>query len=134
MPLQKDDTMKRKIIAFAGRKESGKSELSNICKEFGFEVYNFAGALKSLVSEYLGITPEQLNKEKESPRLFTIDAKFLANKIGCEESEVAEIMGDIQFTSIRHALQFIGTQLIRKLRPNWHVEQVQKRRRTISDC
>lgn len=130
---QKNDTMPRRIIALAGRKEAGKSELSAICEEFGFEICNFAGAMKSLVSEYLHITPEQLNRDKELPQAFVIDAAFLAYKLDCEMEEVSKILGNIQFSSIRNALQFIGTQLIRELRPTWHIEQVQKKIKEYPD-
>ena len=49
---RKSDITTRKIIGLSGRKESGKSELSTICKDYGFEVINFAGAMKLLLANY----------------------------------------------------------------------------------
>ena len=63
-----------RIIAFAGRKQSGKSELASVCIE-NFEnvsVFSFGNALKNLCAELLNITYDELNEIKNIPNKFSI--------------------------------------------------------------
>ena len=119
--------MDQKIIGLSGRKQSGKSELSNVCLEFGFEIYNFAGALKLLLANYMGISIEKLNKDKEVLQKIVVDASYLSSELNVPLALIEEHLNGGEFSSIRHALQFIGTQLIRKLCPRWHIDQVRKK-------
>ena len=116
--------MNKTIIALSGRKQSGKTELSNICRKNGFVVISFATALKTIVANYLNVSIAELNNNKEKLNKFKISSKYLSEKLFVEKQKIDSIMNNIEFESIRHALQFIGTDLIRVLCPNWHIDRL----------
>ena len=83
------------IIAFSGRIGSGKSELAKICQNKGFEKLYFALPLKQLVANLIHVGIEDINPLK-----------------------------NVKLNTVRQLLQFIGTDIIRKYNPNWHVNKI----------
>ena len=118
-----------RIIAFAGRKQSGKSELASVCIE-NFEnvsVFSFGNALKNLCAELLNITYDELNEIKNIPNKFSIAPdirwiRIINKRTNIDEKSIRETINGTTFTSVRMMLQIIGTNLIRKFEPNWHVD------------
>lgn len=119
-----------KVLSFSGRKHSGKTELANVSREFGYQVINFADAMKELVCACLGISREYLeeNKDKMIPGRYNLRPKveYISREIGIKEEIVSEHLQK-PFDSIRQILQIIGTNLIREHDNNWHVNKIRKK-------
>lgn len=114
-----------RIIAFAGRKESGKTELAHICEKYGYNVISFATPLKTLVSELLEITIEDINKLKKIKNNYILNEdkiKYFSEKTDIPFDISNEILKDKIFETTRDVLQFIGTDIIRKYNPLWHIK------------
>ena len=62
-----------RIIALAGKKQSGKTEFAKVAQKYGYEIISFAGSLKGIAAELLGITQEEVTmlKTKKIDFLFT---------------------------------------------------------------
>jgi len=118
------------VVAFAGRMSSGKSELAKVCQAAGYEKIYFALPLKQLSAKMLSITIDELNHLKASGE--QVDLKMdnsmidaLCEATGLENGQIKEICGNNTILhTVRDILQFVGTDIIRKLCPNWHVEHV----------
>ena len=117
------------IIGLCGRMRGGKSELAKICEEYGYEKLYFALPLKQLCADILDISIDELNRAKNE----CIDIGITIGKDICEilseETEiplntVAEICEGVVIKDVRHMLQFIGTDLIRKYNTDWHVNRI----------
>ena len=117
------------IISFSGRKGSGKTTLCNICVDkYGYTLINFADQLKILICELFEISLEKLNKEKDiiDDKILTKHKKkFLSKKIGIDFFMLERKLPE-KFNSFRNALQFIGSDIIRKYNPDWFVNIVRK--------
>lgn len=116
------------IIALCGRKQSGKTEMANVCKtEFeNVKVFSFGTALKNLCAELLNITYDELNEIKNIPNKFSIKpderwVNIISNRTGIMKDLVKEKIKNVTFTSVRVMLQKIGTDVIREYNPDWHV-------------
>lgn len=119
---------KNDIISFSGRKESGKTELANICVEYGYEKLSFATALKKLVCKLVGFnSTEHLNEYKNKPIGVTISdsmLNILVDETGFEREWINEMSNKITEKSTgRDWLQVIGTDIIREKDPDWHVRK-----------
>lgn len=110
--------MTNNIIAFAGRKQSGKTTcaeaviafLSNNNPQVSTKLYNFADPLKQdICMNILGLSYDQCygtDEDKNKPTNLTWDNKRL---------------------SAREVMQFVGTDIFRKLKPNvWASATIQK--------
>lgn len=124
---------KYNIIGLCGRKQSGKTELAKVCKtEFeNVKVFSFGNALKNLCAELLNISYGELNEIKNIPNKFSIKPNerwinIISLKTGIMKFLIKETIEDTEFTSVRMMLQVIGTNLIRKYNPNWHVNALIK--------
>ena len=125
---------KKKIIAFAGRQRSGKTQLAKLLKnEDDAVIVTIASALKKLCCDILDIdSVDRLNYLKDSKD--RIDAKptdewalKIAHKTGIEYSDVSkELSRYNNIKDVRQMIQVVGTNIIRKYKPNWHVEQLKK--------
>ena len=97
-----------KIVGFAGRKQSGKSELASVCIE-NFEnvsVFSFGNALKNLCAELLNITYDELNEIKNIPNKFSIapDTRWIRiinKRTNIDEKSIRETINGTTFTSVR---------------------------------
>ena len=134
-----------KIFVFGGRKSSGKTELAKACVPHGYTLINFADSLKSLVCECLGITLEYLDSHKDvvessNPYRLAHKLHYISVQTGIERSRLTPLLNS--FYTIRDVLQVLGTDIIRKYNPDWHVKKTVNRIRTsppearfcIGDC
>jgi len=116
------------IISITGRKGSGKTTLANELIKVGFEKISFADKLKDLVCELYGWDRQKISDINYKEEILKEGAFY-----GEEESKkLAELIGDPSlphtgnrvFLSRRQALQYIGTEVLRKHKPNFHVESL----------
>lgn len=118
----------KKIISFSGRKESGKTELANICAEHGYEKRSFATALKKLVCVLVGFQSiDELNSYKNKPIGKCVDdamINILEQETEFEREYLIDKCKTITTDSTgRDWLQVIGTDIIREKDPDWHVRK-----------
>lgn len=129
-----------RIIAFAGRKRSGKGMLAQGMKEYSPNVVivTVADNLKFLCCELLNTTYDKLNKMKDDGTTFEVkvDGSWVSiinretninNEIICKE------IGGRVFTNVREILQVVGTDLIRKYVPDWHIDKTIERIKSYSE-
>lgn len=117
------------IIGLCGRMKNGKTELSNICEQYGYKKLYFALPLKQLCASILDISIEELNRLKNEN--IPIDITF--NDDMCEtlsqETEIPldatrELCNGKNIHTTREMLQFVGTDYIRKYNKDWHVNRI----------
>jgi len=120
-----------KIISFSGRCRSGKTELAKICERYGYERIYFALPLKTLCADLLDISIDALNKAKAEKYDIGVTigkdmCKILADETSIPLEAVIETCEGVVIKDVRHMLQFIGTDLIRKYNTNWHVDRIRE--------
>ena len=122
--------LKNRIIAFAGRKRSGKTELANFLKdEYNAVIITIASYLKELCAKLLSCDMNELLQMKDDGTIFEYKLSeqglnLLHKATNIPINIIEKEIGEITFTNVRQILQVIGTDLIRKYNPNWHVEQM----------
>ena len=123
-------TERSKIIAFAGRKRSGKGMLAKGMREYSPNVVIIAVAdsLKFLCCKLLNRTYDELNQMKDDGTIFEAKVDdYWVSTIKCEtnisDDIVRKEIGGRVFTNVREVLQIIGTDLIRKYSPDWHIDK-----------
>ena len=117
------------LIALAGRKGSGKSELGKVCKRNGFTIIPFAFALKKLISDIVGFkvdSSQESKIKKVDLKLNKKQLEYISSSTGISIDDVTSIIGEVHFETVRDMLQIIGTNLIRRCNPNWHVDKVRE--------
>lgn len=115
------------VITISGRKQSGKTELANICVKHGFIKLAIADSLKNLVCILLGVNREHLNINKESPLKFKASeehCEILSEHLPIELEDIRNLFLNREFVSIRELLQYLGTDIIRLWCPNWHIDKL----------
>lgn len=118
------------IISFSGRKHSGKTMLCEISKAYGYETMYFADALKNLICEMMNIERVTLEMTKDTQQQIDLSSQItvLADRLELDKLTTTEFSRlESPFNSIREIMQYIGTDLIRKYCPNWHISQLEKR-------
>jgi hypothetical protein len=120
-----------KIIGFAGRCRSGKTELAKVCVEHGYKKLYFALPLKQLCANILEATVEALNQAKDkgidiSLRINDNICDILSTETGIPIEQVKETCYGKTLNTVREMLQFIGTDLIRNYNPDWHVNRIKE--------
>lgn len=118
-----------KLIALAGRKGSGKTELAKVCEKLGFKRVFFAFALKNLISELCGFNIDSSQEIKDKEINLVLNGKqinYLAKETSISREYVKQTVGNITIKTVRDALQIIGTNLIRKYNPNFHVDKLKE--------
>lgn len=118
-----------RIIAFGGRKESGKSELAKICADFGYKRVSFALPLKQLISTLIHCDISEINALKNEKRdwVFSMEEVNTMHSITNIPIDILkEKMLNKTFPTVRILLQYIGTDIIRAYNNDWHVEQIAK--------
>lgn len=117
----------KNIIGFAGRKRSGKGVLANLLKdEFNAKILTVADYLKYLCCDLLNVGYDNLNLMKDDGTTFSKypDSrwyKIINIKTGISVNNIQSTIGGLEITSVRQMLQIIGTDLIRRYVPDWHV-------------
>ena len=119
------------IIGLAGRMRSGKTELAKICENFGYERLYFALPLKRLCADLLDISLDDLNRAKAEKYDIGVTigkdmCEILADETGIPLDTVTKTCEGVVIKDVRHMLQFIGTDLIRKYNTNWHVDRIRE--------
>lgn len=115
------------IIAFSGRIGSGKSELAKICQNKGFEKLYFALPLKQLVANLIHVGIEDINLLKNVEKKYKFTKKdyiYLSNETNIPFETIRDEMKNVKLNTVRQLLQFIGTDIIRKYNPDWHVNKI----------
>lgn len=133
-------TKHKKIIAFAGRKRSGKGMLAQgIKNKFkNAVILSFADNLKQLCAELLNTSSNNLNKMKNAGTIFSekVDDRWVSiitETTGINEEIIRDELGGYTFKTVREMLQVLGTNLIRKHAINWHVDKMIERINEISE-
>lgn len=121
------------IVGFAGRKRSGKSQISKFLKrERNFHIVTVADGLKHLSCRLLDCDMETLNRMKDDGTEFSLPVKGKVIEMILSELSVTEEVKDslrneydgLVFTNVRQILQMVGTDFIRKVDPLWHVRKM----------
>ena len=118
------------IIAFAGRKRSGKTCLCKMLQqEENAVIITIANYLKYLCCELTNMSYEELIGKKDNGYTFDIAPDERWFKIISKRTDISieNIKNELQgrhITSIRELLQVIGTDVIRKYNENWHVQKM----------
>lgn len=122
-----------RLIGFCGRAYSGKTTFANILVEkYGFKRLYFAQALKNLCCELFNMSLDQLNANKNTKNHFILsDSKlnWLGKEINVDSAEIKKIIRkkvNGVFKNTREILQIIGTDIIRKYNPNWHLNKLRE--------
>lgn len=124
-----------KIFTFSGRMRSGKGVLANALKEkHGAVIISMADELKKLCCAVLSIetgdicTRDKLNELKNSETKFEHPITFsdfsigyLSQRIDVPETDIKKLTVNFSFTTVRELLQKLGTDIIRTLKPDWHI-------------
>lgn len=113
------------IISLSGRKSSGKTTLADECVKKGYILVNFGDQLKFLVCKMLNITYEFLANNKETNVKEPLNLKnykrFLETELGFE---IESYLLDKNIETYREILQYLGTDIIRTVNPDWHIKRV----------
>lgn len=133
--------MKNKtILGFAGRQRSGKTTISKYLQENrGATIVTVASALKGLVCKLLNCDIDTLNARKndltplyqafpytKTSAWLNESIDIIEHEIGVPAETVEELFNSFlgEDTTVRDVLQKIGTELIRKYNPLWHVNKL----------
>lgn len=119
------------VLGLAGRMRSGKTELAKVCENYGYEKLYFALPLKRLCAELLDISIDELNRLKADREEIGVMIGEDLCRIISEETDipldiVKRTCEGVVIKDVRHMLQFIGTDLIRKYNTNWHVDRIRE--------
>lgn len=119
------------VIGLCGRMRSGKTELAKICEKYGYERIYFALPLKQLCADLLDVSIDDLNRAKAEKYEIGVTIGEDMCRIISEETEipldiVMEKCNGVVIKDVRHMLQFIGTDLIRKYNTDWHVNRIRE--------
>lgn len=129
----------KRIIAFAGRKRSGKTTLAKLLQyEENAVIITIANYLKYLCCDLLNISYDELIEKKDNGYVFDIMPddrwfKIIARKTDINIESVRKELENVHFTTIREILQIIGTDVIRKYNENWHVQKMLEEIDSYSD-
>ena len=119
------------VLGLAGRMRSGKTELAKVCENYGYEKLYFALPLKRLCAELLDTSIDELNRLKADREEIGVMIGEDLCRIISEETDipldiVKRTCEGVVIKDVRHMLQFIGTDLIRKYNTNWHVDRIRE--------
>lgn len=125
-----------KIIGIGGRKQCGKTTLANIAIDyFDYTKISVADGLKELVCKIYNLDINELysQQSKESKRIFKWN-KDIRNKIeDIENINLDKFTENKEFESVREALQFIGTDILRDVDPYFHVKKFEYKINSLQD-
>ena len=131
---------KNRIIAFAGRKRSGKSMLAKGMREYSSNIVivTIADNLKFLCCKLLNRTYDELNQMKDDGTIFEVKVddywvSTIKRELNISDDIIRKEIGGRIFTNVREVLQIIGTDLIRKYSPDWHIDKTIERINSYGD-
>ncbi len=110
-----------RLVSFSGKKWSGKSFAAKILEQHGFTRLSFASPLKSVCAKLASMSLERLDLVKDEQ--FVVPLKV--SKVEASRELGIDVTGFNfpEFTSPRHMLQYIGTDVVRQFNPAWHIER-----------
>lgn len=117
-----------KVIGFAGRMRNGKTQSAlYLVDKYDYVKLSCAGALKKLCAKLLNIDLDTLNQMKNDniPIHFQPDetwATTIAKAIDIDKDVIMQDLKNVVFKDVRDVLQYVGTDIIRKHKENWHVD------------
>lgn len=120
----------KRIIAFAGRKRSGKTLLAKFLRnEYGAVIITIADYLKHLCCNILNINYETLIEWKDNGHLLNVLPdehwfKIISKETGIPYNIVEQELVTKMIHDIREMLQVVGTDVIRKYNADWHVTKM----------
>jgi hypothetical protein len=114
------------IVGLSGRKNTGKTTLSELLINRGFKRASFATALKEYVAQLFEWELKDLYTQKGKEE--TLNTPVIWNQSICHKLEDLagldlNFIGELQFNTRRDALQYIGTDVLRGADPNFHVNK-----------
>jgi hypothetical protein len=118
------------VISFSGAIGAGKTSCCNFLRDrHGATILNFADGLKGMVCDMYQVDLVTLNANKDRPwavalPLFPRMAEIITKQTGIAAEHIDATR---RFKSYREVLQYIGTDIIRKHCPNWHIDNLAKR-------
>lgn len=120
------------LIGFAGRARSGKTTLSKyLQQEKGAKIVTIASYLKKLCCEILSLDLNTLLEYKDNNT--ELDYAFdnnafevLSNSTGISRDTLHQELDNVIIHTVREMLQVVGTNVIRKYNPDWHVNQMRE--------
>ena len=128
------------IISISGRKLSGKTTLANEAIKRGFIKISFADKLKKITSELIDCPVEDLSDPIKKEEKFNTPYYWLDLKNKLEKVLNLSLPNDIQnmlLESKRDVLQFIGTEVLRRVDSEYHVnslrEQIEPNKNYVTD-
>lgn len=131
---------KNRIIAFAGRKRSGKGMLAKGMREYSSNIVivTIADNLKFLCCKLLNRTYDELNQMKDDGTVFEakVDDYWVSTikrELNISDDIIRKEIGEHIFRNVREVLQIIGTDLIRKYSPDWHIDKTIERINSYGD-
>lgn len=125
------------IIGLSGRMRSGKSELTKLLIKKGYKSIYFAQPLKKMCMEWLNVPNINVFNEMKCTNeklniLFDKDAcNYFAKRIEVPSEVIWNIVqkeniNGVMIKNVRHLLQFLGTNIIRNINPDWHMEKIRE--------
>lgn len=127
---------KKTIIGFCGRMNSGKTILSRAMSEkYGAQTITVASALKHLICNMLPNKfhdIEELNRLKREgyqicENITDDNIRFISDETNVPYEFVREkCLTKHIWMDARDIMQFVGTEIIRKYNPTWHVEKLKE--------
>jgi hypothetical protein len=128
------------IISISGRKLSGKTTLANEAIKRGFIKISFADKLKKITSELINCPIEDLSdpvkkEEKFEKPIYWLDLQSDLEKI--LNLSLPDDIENILLESKRDVLQFVGTEVLRRVDSEYHVnslkEQIESNKNYVTD-
>lgn len=119
------------IFALAGRKGSGKTTVSKILLDRDFKKASFGTGLKEYVAKLYDWSFDLLSLQKYKEE--SLEIPVLWNKEICEKFSLIVAVpipwddNEQIFNTRRAALQFIGTEVLRRVDPDFHVKEFLRR-------
>lgn len=118
------------LVAIAGRKHSGKTTICQILMDKGFKRASFAAGLKEYLGKLYNWSAEDLDTQHGKESL--LEKPVLWNLESC--LRLSQIIGvnlsfdkEVKFLTRRDALQYIGTEILRRHDPDFHLKEFKKR-------
>jgi len=115
------------IVGLFGRKQVGKSTLADELVKLGFTGVLFAGYLKGLVCRLYELPHQWTTDEFLKEKILDNPLKFNEHHLSFIEKENnVHIMNrePKTFQTVRSALQYIGTDILRSIDPEFHVKKL----------
>lgn len=117
------------VIGFAGRKESGKSLLSEVSGKYGYKTVYMATPLKNLVADLINVRYEDIDRLKNVRSEYPVsaeDIEFLHCETGIPVDYLKSKLDGKIYTTVREILQHMGTDVIRNYDSGWHVRRTKE--------